>query len=92
MRTRAECCLDQCAEMGITHTRTKPRTPKTNGKAERVNRTLTQEWAYSQLWTSDAAQAATLDDWLHTYNHHRYHTAIGGPPASAVTNLTGQYI
>ena len=81
---------DRCAELGIKHTRTKPRTPKTNGKAERFNRTLTQEWAYSQLWTSEAERAATLDDWLHRYNHHRHHTAIGGPPASLVTNLTGQ--
>ena len=40
--------------------------------------------------TSDADRTATLDRWLHDYNHHRYHTAIGGPPASRVNNLAGQ--
>ena len=88
---RSHLWRDHCADLGIKHTRTKPRSPKTNGKAERFNRTLNQEWAYSQLWTSDADRAATLDDWLHNYNHHRHHTAIGGPPASAVTNLASQY-
>lgn len=79
----------RAADLEVKHTRTRPRSPQTNGKAERFNRTLAQEWAYSQLWTSDAARAATLDPWLHNYNHHRHHTAIGGPPASAVNNLTG---
>lgn len=77
----------RCVELGIAHTRTKPYSPATNGKVERFNRTLLEEWAYSQTWTSDEARAATLDDWLHLYNHHRHHTAINSTPADRVTNL-----
>ena len=80
---------DRCAELGIIHTRTRPYRPATNGKVERFNRTLLDEWAYARLWTSDAARARTLDRFVHRYNHHRHHTAIGGPPASRVTNLAG---
>jgi transposase InsO family protein len=80
---------DLCAELGIDHTRTRPYRPATNGKVERFNRTLLDEWAYARLWRSDAARARALEPWLHRYNHHRHHTAIGGPPASRVTNLAG---
>jgi transposase InsO family protein len=78
-----------CAELGIEHTRTKPYRPATNGKVERFNRTLVDEWAYARLWKSEAARARALDRFLHRYNHHRHHTAIGGPPSSRVTNLAG---
>src|SRR3954469_11557129 len=78
---------DRCAELGIKHSRTKPYSPATNGKVERFNRTLVDEWAYTRTWRSDAARARTLDRWLHRYNHHRHHPAIGGPPASRVNNL-----
>jgi transposase InsO family protein len=75
----------------ITHKWTRPYRPQTNGKVERFNRTLLEEWAYAQTYPSDTARAATLPDWLHTYNHHRGHTALDGkPPASRVTNLSGQ--
>jgi transposase InsO family protein len=79
----------RCAQLGIDHTRTRPYRPATNGKVERFNRTLLDEWAYARLWRSDAARARALEPWLHRYNHHRHHTAIGGPPASRVTNLAG---
>jgi transposase InsO family protein len=81
---------DLCAELGIRHTRTRAYSPATNGKVERFNRTLLDEWAYARLWRSDASRARTLDRWLHRYNHHRHHTAIGGPPASRINNLAGQ--
>ncbi|SHF76504.1 leucine-zipper of insertion element IS481 [Jatrophihabitans endophyticus] len=66
--------------------------PQTNGKAERFNRTLLDEWAYAQAFTSSADRAAVLPTWLHTYNHHRSHTALGGqPPISRVDNAAGHY-
>lgn len=80
-----------CAELGITHTRTKPYHPQTNGKAERFNRTLADEWAYVGLFRSEAARARTLDTFLHRYNHHRHHTAVGGPPISRVTNVPADH-
>ncbi len=80
-----------CLDLDVTHKRTRPYRPQTNGKVERLNRTLLDEWAYARLWTSDAARAQTLDRFLHRYNHHRHHTAIGGTPVSRVSNLAGLY-
>ena len=66
--------------------------PQTNGKAERFNRTLADEWAYAQPFTSSADRAAALPGWLHTYNYHRSHTALGGhPPITRVNNAAGHY-
>jgi transposase InsO family protein len=77
---------------GIEHRRTRPYRPQTNGKVERFHRTLADEWAYARLYTSDTERCAEFPKWLHTYNHHRGHTALGGqPPASRVPNLSGQY-
>jgi transposase InsO family protein len=76
----------------IEHRRTRPYRPQTNGKVERFHRTLADEWAYARLYTSDAQRCQAYLPWLHTYNHHRGHTALGGqPPASRVPNLSGQY-
>jgi transposase InsO family protein len=86
---RSNAWRNRCAELGIKHTRTRPYRPATNGKVERFNRTLLDEWAYARLWKSDASRARALDRFLHRYNHHRHHTAIGGPPASRVNNLAG---
>src|SRR5699024_524367 len=74
----------------VTHKRTRPYRPQTNGKVERFNRTLEQEWAYARPYTSEAERIAELPAFLHTYNHHRGHTALKGhPPASRVPNLCG---
>jgi transposase InsO family protein len=76
----------------IEHRRTRPYRPQTNGKVERFHRTLADEWAYAQLYTSDAQRCEEYPRWLHNYNHHRGHTALKGqPPASRVPNLSGQY-
>jgi transposase InsO family protein len=54
--------------------------------------TLADEWAYARLYQSDAERCEAFITWLHTYNHHRGHTALGGqPPATRVPNLSGQY-
>jgi transposase InsO family protein len=83
---------DFTAALGpIEHRRIRPYTPKTNGKVERFNRTLLEEWAYVRAYRSDLERADALDDWLHLYNHHRNHTAIGGPPISRVNDLPGHY-
>ena len=75
----------------IVHKRTRPYRPQTNGKVERFHRTLADEWAYAAVYASDAERAAAYPAWLHRYNHHRGHTALGGqPPAARVTNLAGQ--
>jgi transposase InsO family protein len=86
--------LDFTAALGgIEHRRIRPYTPRTNGKVERFNRTLLEEWAYVRPYISDAARTRALAKWLHTYNHHRCHTALGGePPVSRVNNVPGQYI
>ncbi|MFI8266777.1 IS481 family transposase [Streptomyces sp. NPDC085665] len=80
------------AATGITHKKTRPYRPQTNGKVERFNRTLLDEWAYLQPYASNHQRDEALADFLHTYNHHRCHTALGGhPPISRVNNPAGQY-
>ncbi|MGW6404541.1 integrase core domain-containing protein, partial [Streptomyces sp. NPDC055134] len=69
-----------------------PYRPQTNGKVERFNRTLLDEWAYLRPYTSNSERSAALTDFLHTYNHHRCHTALAGkPPISRANNASGQY-
>ena len=66
--------------------------PQTNGKAERFNRTMCDEWIYSRPFTNGQDRADALPGWLHTYNHHRGHTALAGqPPISRVNNGPGHY-
>lgn len=81
-----------CSEAGVRHRFTRPYRPQTNGKVERFNRTLLEEWAYVRVYRSEHARTTALARWLHQYNHHRSHTALGGlPPVSRVTNLPAQY-
>ena len=76
----------------ITHKRTRPYRPQTNGKVERFHRTMTAGWAFRRLYLSESARRKALPAWLHEYNHHRPHTATGGrPPITRLTNLSGQY-
>lgn len=83
---------DACTELGITHKRTRPYRPQTNGKIERFHRTLGDGWAYARFYSSTEERNAALPGWLHFYNHHRVHSAIGGwPPVTRLTNLPGRH-
>lgn len=80
------------ADLGATGKLTRAYRPQTNGKVERFNRTLAEEWAYQRPYTSNDERTAALADFLHTYNHHRSHTALAGqPPITRVNNPAGQY-
>jgi transposase InsO family protein len=65
-----------CAELGLKHIRTRPYTPKTNGKAERFIQTALREWAYAHAYPNSDRRAAELPIWLHRYNWHRPHGAL----------------
>jgi len=74
-----------CIEMGIRHVRTRPYTPKTNGKAERFVQTSLREWAYARPYESSAQREAALQPFLHRYNWHRPHSALNRqPPMSRI--------
>lgn len=78
--------------LGIKHMRTKPYTPRTNGKAERFIQTSLREWAYAREYASSDQRNSVLSQWLHHYNWHRPHMGIGGhPPISRVllNNVVG---
>jgi transposase InsO family protein len=77
-----------CQAEGLRHLRTRPYTPRTNGKAERFIQTALREWAYRFAYPSSQQRQDALPRWLHHYNHHRKHSALGQlPPASRVNNL-----
>jgi transposase InsO family protein len=88
---RSRLWRDTLTAAGIKVKKTRPYRPQTNGKVERYHRTLADEWAYAKAYPTETARRAALPGWLHMYNHHRSHTALGGhPPASRVPNLCGQ--
>jgi transposase InsO family protein len=63
-----------------------PYRPLANGKVERFNRTMLDEWAYAKLYRSNRARLQVLQKWLETYNRRRPHTALGGlPPISRIS-------
>lgn len=75
---------------GARHVRTRPYTPKTNGKAERFIQTLLREWAYAQPYTSSDQRAAAIKPWTDNYNLSRPHSGIKGlTPWQRVNNLLG---
>lgn len=68
------------AALGLTHVRIPPYRPRANGKVERFNRTLAEEWAYRRLYRSNPERLRALGRWVDFYNHRRSHTALGGRP------------
>ena len=81
-----------CRTLGIRHLRTRPYRPQTNGKAERFIRTMLGGWAYGAIYRSSTERTAALDGWLHHYNHHRPHQALGRQtPATRLNNLLETY-
>lgn len=75
----------------VKHRRTRPYRPLTNGKVERFNCTLEEEWDYAKTYRSEAERVADYPAWLHHYNHHRSHTDIHGlTPMQRLHNVTGK--
>lgn len=89
---RSHLWRDTCTELDLAHKRTRPYRPQTNGKIERFHRTLADGWAYARFYDSTEQRNSALPGWLHFYNHHRAHSAIGGrPPITRLTNLPGHH-
>ena len=66
-----------CRRHRMRHIRTRPYTPRTNGKAERFIQTLQREWAYGKPYKTSAGRRRALPAWLRYYNEHRPHRALG---------------
>lgn len=77
---RSKAFRRACRELGLKHVRTRPYTPKTNGKAERFIQTALREWAYAQAYPSSTRRAQELPVWLHRYNWHRPHSSLKSKP------------
>ena len=78
--------------MEIVHKRTRPYRPQTNGKIERLHRTLGDGGAYARLYDSTDVRNERLPRWLHFSNHHRAHSALRGQtPDTRLTNLPGHH-
>jgi transposase InsO family protein len=86
-----------CRRLGVKHLRTRPRRPRTNGKAERFIRTMLAGWAYGAIYATSRERTDGLDGWLYTYNHTRPHGSLGHQPpirrlqALTLNNVPGSY-
>ncbi len=86
---RSHLFRDACAQMQLKHRRTRPYTPRTNGKAERFIQTALKEWAYSQHWPSSDHRDAQLQPWNDFYNNQRPHGSLNyNPPVSRLRGGT----
>jgi transposase InsO family protein len=84
---KARRFAETCAALGIRHLRTRPYTPRTNGKAERFIQSALREWAYARAYGTSAQRINALPRWLHGYNWHRPHTSLAGQPPTSRLNL-----
>jgi transposase InsO family protein len=94
---RSRAWAQVCRDSQVTHKRTRPYRPQTNGKVERFHRILLEEWAYIRNWTSETQRHAAYSRFIHFYNHHRPHGSLGWhTPHATLTqclgdNLSGQH-
>ena len=80
---RSFAFADACKELGLKHRRTRPYTPRTNGKAERFIQTALREWAYARTFQNSDQRQQQLAPWIHQYNFHRPHSSLArSPPIS----------
>jgi transposase InsO family protein len=86
---RSKAFAKACKRLGLRHIRTRPYTPKTNGKAERFIQTSLREWAYARAYDTSDQRAAELPYWTHRYNWHRPHASIGSKPPITRLGLPG---
>jgi transposase InsO family protein len=87
---RSHIFRDALARAGCKHLRTRPYTPRTNGKAERFIQTSLREWAYAQTFQTSEHRALAMQPWITTYNNLRPHSALGGnPPITRLNNVLG---
>lgn len=77
---RSRDFAEACRRLQLRHLYTRPYTPQTNGKAERFIQTALREWAYAASYATSQQRREALQDWLHHYNCHRPHSALGGSP------------
>lgn len=81
-----------CAALGLRHLRTRPYTPRTNGKAERFIQTMLRQWAYRYVYPTSSHRTRALAGWLRWYNRRRPHGSLGGlPPVSRLSHLCSHY-
>jgi transposase InsO family protein len=87
---RSHAFRQRLASTGLKHIRTRPYTPRTNGKAERFIQTSLREWAYARAYQSSAERGHAMHPWISDYNHSRPHSALSGkPPLEMLNNVLG---
>ena len=90
---RSRAWAAACAELGVVHKRTRPYRPQTNGKVERFHRILLEEWAYIRDWTTEHERVAGYSRFIHFYNRHRPHGALGWhSPTATLAHCLGDNV
>ena len=88
---RSHAWRDLCLALGIERHRTRPYTPRTNGKAEALIGTMLREWAYRYAYPTSVHRTRALSGWVRWYNRRRPHSSLGNrPPISRVAQVRGQ--
>lgn len=85
---RSKAFAKACRRLKLKHIRTRPYTPRTNGKAERFIQTSLREWAYARAYLNSRQRAHELPFFMHRYNWHRPHASIGRMPPITRLGLT----